>query len=112
MAYILAKQSTLNGIIRNLYYLVESYRENGKVKRKKILGLGESKDFSELIDRLGHKEREIKGEIQEWEDKLKVNRFWKFQRIAQKCVARERLKLGKLEQFQKKVEEVKQAYKM
>lgn len=49
MAFVISKTSSRNGNFRELYYLVESYRENGKVKRKTIHKLKEYKDIDEAI---------------------------------------------------------------
>src|SRR5215469_1960379 len=39
MAFIISKLSKSNGETRKLYYLVKSYRENDKIKRKKLFAL-------------------------------------------------------------------------
>lgn len=49
MAFIVSKKSSRNGRERELYYLVENYRKDNKVRRKTLLKLNEHKTVAELL---------------------------------------------------------------
>lgn len=49
MAFIISKKSRRWGNERNLYYLVESFRDGNKVRRKTLLALREHKTVVELL---------------------------------------------------------------
>jgi len=52
MAFIISKNSKRDGNRRKLYYLVENYRDNGKIKRKTILHLNECNSIDMALDRI------------------------------------------------------------
>jgi len=49
MAFIINKASYRKGKSHTLYYLVENYREKGKVKRRKLLNLHKNKSIQEYV---------------------------------------------------------------
>lgn len=51
MAFVIHKKSKKYGKERKLYYLVENYREQGKIKRKTLLKLNDCKNVAELFHR-------------------------------------------------------------
>ncbi len=51
MAFVINKKSKKYGKERKLYYLVENYREAGKIKRKTLLKLNDCKNVAELFQR-------------------------------------------------------------
>ena len=63
MAFILGKDSVRNGEKRKLYYLVESYREGGKIKRRTIYKLRERESLTEekqeIVELIKEEERMI-----------------------------------------------------
>lgn len=50
MAFVIKKRSKRYGVTRPLYYLVESYRDGSKVKRRTLFALGECKTLREFIE--------------------------------------------------------------
>ena len=49
MAFIVCKKSRRHGEARDLFYLVENYRDGGKVKRRTLIGLGESTTLQDAV---------------------------------------------------------------
>ena len=56
MAFIINKKSKRLGKVRDIYYLVENYREGNKVKRRKLLALSIHKSVAELLEAYKRKE--------------------------------------------------------
>jgi hypothetical protein len=112
MAFIINKKSNKHGKIRNLFYLVEGNRINGKVKRKTIYSLGENKNLNELIvsikTQIQNKLTEIK-KIEEQIITLRQNGgnmfrpFWKIRPLLFKRIENEKEAIEKL---QDKLDEV------
>lgn len=50
MAFVISKESIKKGKTRELYYLVENYRSDGKIKRRTLLRLEECKTVAELYE--------------------------------------------------------------
>jgi hypothetical protein len=50
MAFIISKKSSKNGEARKIYYLVENYREDNRIKRKKLLALGEHDNLHDFLE--------------------------------------------------------------
>lgn len=59
MAFVISKPSLKDGSLRELYYLVESYREGGKIKRRTIHKLKEHKSIDEAITTLEEKKQPL-----------------------------------------------------
>lgn len=70
MAFVINKQSKRNGQIRKIYYLVENYRKDNKVKRKTLLTLGECKTVAELLVLIEKKEASLMDRLTNNERKL------------------------------------------
>lgn len=70
MAFVISKKSTLRGRTRNLYYLVESFREAGKVKRRTICCLGESDSLKSALRRLESEVSLCLGNIDRCKDEI------------------------------------------
>jgi hypothetical protein len=70
MSFIVTKKSRKYGNERLLYYLVESYREDGKIKRRNLLALGTCKAVADLLGLTEQKEVGINGRISILEKKL------------------------------------------
>lgn len=49
MAFVISKKSANTGNTRNLYYLVENYRDGDKIKRDTLLKLHEFKNLEEYL---------------------------------------------------------------
>ncbi len=67
MAFVISKKSQKYGKLRELYYLVESYRVGNNVKRKTLLKLNEHKTLAELL---------AAAELQEtvWQERLQIRK--------------------------------------
>ncbi|HIH13442.1 TPA: hypothetical protein HA242_07000 [Candidatus Woesearchaeota archaeon] len=83
MAFIISKKSRLWGQERRLYYLVESYREGDKVKRKTLLALKEHKSVAELLSHVEQKKAreldrvmQIKGKLDDFLQHGKLPALW------------------------------------
>lgn len=74
MSFIISKISNANGIPHQLYYLVENYRKDNRIKRRTLLHLHQHRNLEELlkatqqeegvlIQRLSHFESELEGFI-------------------------------------------------
>lgn len=79
MAYVIKKQSSPKGKLRNHYYLVVGYREGGKVKQKTLFRLGEYPTFDVYLKAIEQKQQRVRNEI----DRLAQNnhlpwmqRYW------------------------------------
>lgn len=118
MAYILAKKSTLNGVRRNLYYLVESYREGGKVKRKTIIQLGETNNIDSALEIINRKKEEILQEIQDCREKIKKpvwigdSGYWPYIKRQERRIKEAEEKLGIVMIELQNMEDIKQTYQM
>lgn len=71
MAFIISKKSTTKGEERLLYYLVENYRDNDKVKRRKLLALGDCKNVPEFLERMERRQVGILNRLEMNENRLK-----------------------------------------
>jgi len=60
MAFIISKSSIKRGESRNLYYLVENYREGKKIRRRTIYKLYQYKNLDELFTQTQKAESEYK----------------------------------------------------
>jgi hypothetical protein len=59
MSFIISKTSTSHGESRKLYYLVQNYREDNKIKRRTLLKLNENVDLSAFFEKTLQEERNI-----------------------------------------------------
>lgn len=116
MAYILSKQSTLNGVKRNLYYVVESYRENGKVRRRTVLNLGEAQDTLQALININLERKRLTEEIEEAGEKIahpKKDYYGRpFTKPFIQDLVKNKSKLNELDIFERKVKEVQTMYKL
>lgn len=71
MSFVINKKSKRGGKIRNLYYLVESYRDGKKVKRRTLLKLGEEPDVFGVLDKLSRNEKILKKNLVTYANELK-----------------------------------------
>lgn len=117
MAFIIAKKSKRNDEVRNLYYIVQSYRNNGKAKRNTILSLGEGKNCSEALKKI----EEAKNDIQEAIDKDKhylespkpmFGSYASSIKATLKFIQKDEDKLKRLEEWQKAIKKAKYAYNL
>lgn len=70
MAFIISKQSKRNGTTRLLYYLVESYREKGIVRRRTIYKLNIYRNFEEILKATIKGKKYFRKELDLFERKL------------------------------------------
>ncbi|SRR6266702_4722104 len=69
--FVINKKSERWGEIRSLYYLVENYREDGKIKRRTLFSLGEYKSPQEMFAFLERREATLIFILNESEKKIK-----------------------------------------
>src|SRR3989344_2035193 len=114
MAFIINKKSSKQGKTRNLFYLVEGSRINGKVKRKTIYSLGENKNLDELNVSIKTQMQDKLSEIKKIEEQIITLRknggnmfrpFWKIKPILLKRIESEK---GAIEKLQDKLNVVEQ----
>jgi len=70
MAFIISKKSRSNGKERQIYYLVENYREGKAVKRRTLLALVECKSTLELFEAIQRKERRLQDRLNQFQREL------------------------------------------
>ena len=116
MGYILAKQSPLNGVKRNLYYVVESYRDNGKIRRRTLLNLGEAQDTSQALVSINLERKRLTEEIEKDREKIahpKMDYYGRpFTKPFVQDLAKNRNKLKELGIYEEKVKEMQAMYKL
>lgn len=119
MAFIINKKSTKQGKIRNLFYLVEGSRVNGKVKRKTIYPLGESKNLDELVIATKTQIQDKLNEIKRIEEQIATliqnggnmfRPFWKIRPVLLKCIESEKQAIEKLQDKLNEVEQLQVKY--
>lgn len=64
MPFIISKTSKRHGRERKLYYFVENYRNDNRVKRETLLKLGENKNLQEHLEFAENKEVEAKKRLE------------------------------------------------
>src|SRR3989344_544206 len=67
MAFIVSKKSSRNGKKRKLYYLVENYRKDNKVRRKTLLKLNEHKTVAELLESIEQERIDLVDRLRKFE---------------------------------------------
>lgn len=70
MAFIISKNSKKWGKDRKVYYLVENYRDKGKVKRRTLLKLHEEGSIEVILEKLTINEKTLKENLKAYENKL------------------------------------------
>lgn len=70
MAFILSKPSRRKGEIRQLYYLVRSYRIGKNSKRKTILILGKYKTVEEYLESVEQEYKDTKDRLRRFKKEL------------------------------------------
>jgi hypothetical protein len=63
MAFIIKKQSKVNGTVHYLHYLVVGYREGNKVKQRTVFRLGEYPTFDTYLKAKNEEQQRVKNEI-------------------------------------------------
>lgn len=81
MSFVINKRSKKWGEVRSLYYLVESYREDNKGKRRTLLPLGECKNLNEFLDLTERREAMALSMIKSDEKKLVNLSPWERERL-------------------------------
>jgi len=117
MAFIISKKSSKNSELRRLYYVVESYRDNGKVKRRIIVSLGEGKNCNEALKKIN----EAKKDIQKLIDKDKhyienpnpmFGSYRSSIKATLKFIQEDEAKLRRLEEWRRAIKKVKYEYNL
>ena len=70
MSFIISKNSKRHGVDRKVYYLVENYRDKGKVKRRTLLKLHEEGNIQVILEKLTRNEKVLRGNVRICENKL------------------------------------------
>lgn len=63
MAFIISKKSIRDGKERELYYLVQNYREGKRIKRRTLLKLEEQNNLTELLERFKAEKQKLLNDV-------------------------------------------------
>ena len=117
MAFVIAKKSNKNGETRNLYYIVQSYRNDGKAKRRTIVSLGEGENCSEALKKINEAKKDIQKLIDK--DKLYIENpnpmfgnYWSSIKATLKFIEKDEAKIRRLEEWEKDIKKAKHTYNL
>jgi len=106
MAFVISKKSKKRNRDTTLYYLVESYREGKKIKRRTILALGDAQNIAGHLENLENKKLVYEKEIARFESDIRNRKFhswggfaWRQVARMQKWAKEDKEKIVKLEQI-------------
>lgn len=117
MTYIISKQSKKEGRDRRLYYVVQSYREQGKVKRKTIAQLGEAQTPLQALDHIREQRKEIGTEMEGYKEEIthpqvRFGTVASNRKVLQKYIAECQAQLLKLDDWENKLKELIETHKL
>jgi len=70
MAFIINKKSKTRNGLKTLFYLVENYREDNRIRRRTVMTLGENNNLTGLLKSIQDEEEVCLSKIKELEDRL------------------------------------------